>query len=241
MFRAVIRGIWGGDPTEMRQPQYTIRRVTVRPELEGRWHGPAWSWADTLDVAWFHPRSSDHRPRVQARVLYDDEALYVAFRVDDRYVRAVHTEYNGPVCLDSCVECFVRPRPDLGYFNFETNCGGTLHLSYVEDPTRTPDGFKKRTFVPEGQGGAVRIYHSLPRRVEPERVEETVWTIEYAVPWGVFEAYVGPLGDLAGQEWRGNFYKCGDETSHPHWAAWAPLGEELNFHQPRYFAPLRFQ
>jgi hypothetical protein len=54
----------------------------------------------------------------------------------------------------------------------------------------------------------------------------------------VLERYVGPLAPLAGQVWRGNFYKCGDRTSHPHWAAWSPV-DELNFHLPRCFGALR--
>ena len=41
------------------------------------------------------------------------------------------------------------------------------------------------------------------------------------------------------QAWRGNLYKCGDRTSHPHWAAWSPV-DELNFHLPRCFGTLRF-
>ena len=28
--------------------------------------------------------------------------------------------------------------------------------------------------------------------------------------------------------WRANFYKCGDDTSHPHWAAWSPLKKVNN-------------
>jgi len=33
------------------------------------------------------------------------------------------------------------------------------------------------------------------------------------------EHYVGPLGPLTGQVWRGNFFKCAEDNSHPHWAA----------------------
>jgi len=65
------------------------------------------------------------------------------------------------------------------------------------------------------------------------------WCLEYAIPVALFEAYAGSLGNLASQTWRGNFFKCADATSHPHWASWAPIGEELNFHQPEFFAPLR--
>jgi hypothetical protein len=42
-----------------------------------------------------------------------------------------------------------------------------------------------------------------------------------------------------GNLWRANFYKCGDDTSHPHWAAWSPV-DELNFHLPRCFGRLGF-
>jgi hypothetical protein len=46
---------------------------------------------------------------------------------------------------------------------------------------------------------------------------------------------------LSGQAWRGNFYKCGDETSHPHWGMWAPIREGFTFHQPRFFGTLHFE
>ena len=54
------------------------------------------------------------------------------------------------------------------------------------------------------------------------------------------EPYIGTIGDVRGQTWRGNFYKCGDHTSHPHWASWSPIGEQLDFHQPEFFGELRF-
>jgi hypothetical protein len=52
--------------------------------------------------------------------------------------------------------------------------------------------------------------------------------------------YTGPFSVAAGEVWRANFYKCGDETSQPHWAAWHPV-EALNFHLPQCFGQLRFE
>ncbi|MCD6337129.1 MAG: hypothetical protein J7M01_02720, partial [Candidatus Marinimicrobia bacterium] len=37
----------------------------------------------------------------------------------------------------------------------------------------------------------------------------------------------------------GNLYKCGDKTSHPHWASWSPI-DKLNFHQPKHFGEFVF-
>ncbi len=111
---------------------------------------------------------------------------------------------------------------------------------YIEDPTRTPDGFAKYTRLAAEHGARIRITHSLPATVMPEHPGPLVWHVGCQIPLAVLEAYAGRLGPLAGQAWRGNFYKCADDSSHPHWASWAPVGEDLNFHQPGCFAPLRF-
>ena len=39
--------------------------------------------------------------------------------------------------------------------------------------------------------------------------------------------------------WKANFYKCGDETLHPHFGCWNPVvAEEPNFHLPEFFGTL---
>ena len=202
---------------------YRVRRTEEPPSFTGNWSGGAWAAAEPLRVEHFHPAGSEHRPKTEAKILYDAAHLYVFFRVNDRFIRAVADSFQGPVCADSCVEAFFSPREDGGYFNFEMNCGGTLLLYYIEDPRRTEEGFARFTPVAAEQVAGMRIYHSLPARV----------------------AYLGktvdPSDQPAGGRWRGNFYKCGDETSHPHWASWSPIGEELNFHCPEHFGILEFE
>ena len=85
------------------------------------------------------------------------------------------------------------------------------------------------------------IYHSMPARVPDEIPEPIEWRVQLAIPARLLEEFVGSLGDLRGQEWRANLYKCADATSHPQWASWNPIGEELRFHQPRFFGALRFE
>jgi hypothetical protein len=220
--------------------RYRVRRTAKPPGFVGAWSASPWVEAPPLPIARFHPRSSDHRPRTQARLLFDDRFLYVIFRVEDRYVRAASTRFQGPVWADSCVELFVRPREEQGYFNFEMNCGGTLLLYYIEDPTRTADGFVKYFKVEEGHLTGMRVFHSLPKIVEPEITAPLTWIVEYGVPFTLFSAYLGSTVRVAGTSWRANLYKCADESSHPHWASWAPIGGELNFHQPDRFGLLEF-
>jgi len=218
-----------------------IRRAPAEPELEGRWDGPAWGRVPPLAIDRFHPRSSDHRPGTEARLLHGGDEFHVLFRVDDRYVRAVHTDYESDTHKDSCVELFVQPEGRTGYFALEVNCGGAFSLRYIEDPTRTANRFAKWAPVAPGDAAGVRIAHSLPARVDPELTSPVSWWVEVAWPCRVMEPYCGRIGPLSGQRWRGNLFKCGDETSHPHWACWAPIGDQLNFHQPRYFGSFEFE
>jgi hypothetical protein len=220
--------------------QYTAYPFQGNAPLDEPWDGPNWLVAEEAAVDHFHAASSPHRPLVRAKLTYDSDNLFLRFRAEDRYVVAKHTEFQDPVWRDSCVEFFVQPRESGGYFNFEINCGGALLSYYIEDPSRTADGFAKFTRLSAEHGGRIRISHSLPKTVMAERLEPTEWQIAYAIPIKVLEAYAGPLRPIAGQTWQGNFYKCADGCSHPHWASWAPIGEELNFHQPKYFGAIHF-
>jgi len=58
------------------------------------------------------------------------------------------------------------------------------------------------------------------------------------VPRAFFEHYTGALGEWSGQTWRANFYKCADDSSHPHWMSWNPVGDPLSFHRPERFGVL---
>jgi len=220
----------------MIKPIYSVKRAPSQPEGRGVWDGPVWSVAETATLV-YHEKSCDHHPAVLARVLYDDCFLHILFRVQaDRAVKAVAKHYQDSVCIDSCVEFFVQPTSAHGYFNFEVNAGGCLLLHYTLGEG-DPDSGEN---VPEKLLNGMKIHHSLPQHIDPEMDGPVDWTIEYAIPLSLFEHYVGPLGPLAGQTWHCNFYKCADETTHPHWGMWSPIGEKFSFHQPAMFGELIF-
>jgi hypothetical protein len=219
---------------------YTANPALGNAPLDPAWESPLWQRAEEACINQFHLAGSSHRPDARARLLFDAANLFLRFRVEDQFVVARHTQFQDPVWRDSCVEFFVQPRASGGYFNFEINCGGALLSYFIEDPARTADGFAKFTRLSPEQGAQIDISHSMPSSVVPEQAGPVVWHIGCRIPLAVLEAYTGPLGRLAGQTWHGNFYKCADDSSHPHWGSWAPIGEELNFHQPGCFAPLSF-
>jgi len=215
--------------------KYLIRKSAVSISLTANWDDAVWEKAETLEIRNFRPEGSDHRPQTSARLLYDARGIHGIYRVQDRYVRCERTEYGSDAWKDSCVEFFVQPKPDCGYFNLEMNCGGAFLCWHIIDPTPAP-----QFFMPPEIGQQIKTRSSLPRTVDPEITEPVTWMLQFFVPFAVYEKMVGPLGEIPGQTWRGNFYKCGDETSHPHWASWSPV-DEFNFHLPRCFGEIRFE
>lgn len=199
----------------------------------------AWRAAEAVQVASFRPESSNHRPHTSVRLLHDDHSIHGLFTVEDRFVRSVHEGFQAPVWKDSCVEFFVRPRGHGGYFNFEMNAGGSLLSTYIVNWERVPGGFKEFTQLPDSDLARVTVRSTLPRRVEPEQAGPLAWSLYFKIPLALLERHAGPLGPLSGQTWSANFYKCGDETSHPHWASWSPV-RALNFHDPHCFGQLVF-
>lgn len=170
-------------------------------------------------------------------MLYDQRGFHGIFNVRDRYVRCVRVGYGTAVYKDSAVEFFVEPRRDAGYLNFEFNCGGAHLCYYITDATLVRGKWRRAVPVPSDLGRQVRVKSSLPAVVDPEIATPIRWTLQFFIPFAVIEAFVGALDVAPGQVWRGNFFKCATEVSHPHWAAWAPVSA-FNFHLPACFGRL---
>jgi hypothetical protein len=177
-------------------------------------------------------------PLVQAKMMYDDENLFVIFRVNDRYVRCLTKDINGPVWKDSCVEFFFSPDSNLPehYFNLEINCGGTPLMHYNIVPGK--DIFK----VEEKDIKKIEIAYSMPQIINPEISEQVNWTVEYRIPLDILQNYSQLSHPKKGVIWRGNFYKIAENNSNPHYITWAAINNNKpDFHLPQFFGLLKFE
>lgn len=180
----------------------------------------------------------DHFPSTRVKIAYDDTIIYLMFQVVDRYVRAMAREDQDNVWEDSCVEFFFTPGSDVsrGYFNLEMNCGGTLLFHFQ------PGSGRERRVIPPKECARIMRAHSLPQRVDPEIQDPVTWTVAYGIPLALLKTYCRVEMPGPGVEWQGNFYKCADKSSHPHWLTWAPVHfPKPNFHLPQFFGILQFQ
>ncbi len=216
---------------------YRVHRLKEKIVIDSRWDKPQWKKVPSISIENIMGEKPEFLPNARVKLLYDDENLYVIFRVEDRYVRAVVKEFHGRVWEDACVEFFFAPNRDapLKYFNVEMNCGGTAltYFNRIPDIDFTPlaaDDMKQ-----------IEIAHSMPKIVDPEIPDPVVWTLEYRLPLAVLEKYTALNRPEKGVVWRANFQKCAESNSHPHWMTWAKIDyPEPRFHMPEFFGTIEF-
>lgn len=225
--------------TGLARPLYLVHFFPTAAAATGSFSSPAWATVPALRVADFHPDSTDHHPLTEVKVASSGDHLHLRWRVQDRFVRSVVTTPNDYICSDSCVEFFFAPAAGLGYCNLEINAGGTILASYIEDPTIVDEHFTKVRMFEPADLKQIIVHTSMQSVVDPEITIPTTWEVSVDLPLSVIRRYVGPDAALRG-EWRANFYKCADLTSHPHWAAWSSTGRNKSFHQRDLFGTIRF-
>ncbi|MDT0677184.1 carbohydrate-binding family 9-like protein [Autumnicola musiva] len=216
---------------------HTLGKLTQPVEINNDWYKSPWEGIEPLEVKKYMGPKPVHKPRVQAKMAYDKEAVYVIFRVVDRYVRCVRTDYQNPVYKDSAVEFFFSPSkdPSKGYFNLEVNCGGTALFKFRSEE-------KGNVLIPESDFRQIDIAHSLPKVVDPEIKSEVIWTIEMRIPINILKQYYDVTPPAPRAKWRANFYKIADESSHPHYLTWSKVDyPKPNFHLPQFFGILVFE
>lgn len=221
-----------------KRPFYMVKKLTGGMQINADWNKPQWKDIEAIHLNNSIGKEPLFRPVVKAKMMYSNDAIYVIFNVEDRFIRCVTKDVNGPVCEDSAVEFFFSPDENAGekYFNLETNCGGTPLMYYNTVP--------RKTFKILGTADIlqIEIAHSLPQIINPEIKGPVTWTIEYRIPVSLLEKYSNVTQPRPGSTWKANFYKCADKTSNPHYLTWAHIStDQPDFHLPQFFGELKFE
>ncbi len=176
----------------------------------------AWEIAETASVNINNWKQFEYLPNTYAKVLYNEEALYVKMWTDETPLLARFTKQNERVCNDSCMEFFISPNmEDKRYMNFEFNPFGTMNLGFRTHrhdsvaPIEDKKFFEVQTLVEDG-----------------------CWTIQFMIPF----AYIDKMFGGHTKEMRGNFYKCGEETIREHYGSMYPMHPtEVDFQRSEFF------
>ena len=229
---------------------YEVVEAMQPVKIDSDWDKKQWEKVKYVTINNYIREEEDRpifRPAVNAKMAYDNDNIYVIFRVEDKYVRCITDRINGPVFRDSAVEFFFSPDVEnpLHYFNLEVNCGGTALMQFHS----LLNGRRETKRLTEEDIGQIEIAHSLPKIVDPEITEEVTWTIEYRIPLALLQKYSDVTMPAKGVEWRANFYKIAENNSNPHHITWSKIDSfwavhnysRPNFHIPEAFGKIVFK
>ncbi|WP_222912905.1 carbohydrate-binding family 9-like protein [Natrinema sp. SYSU A 869] len=222
--------------------QYTITRTRSDVPLSDAVDGAPWEEAAAIHIDEFSWHESGPKPLTTGRVLYDDEAIYLQFFVEDDDITASVTELNGPTFEDSSVEFFADPTPDEDslYLNFEPNCCGQFKLAWQEA------GWQERgigrDLISPDLASRISIRTSVTGSTADGDADDDGWWLAAAIPFDVLSTLTGrEIAPTAGTEWRGNFYRSG-VASDSQKATWNLIEKpEPDYHSPTYFGRLPFE
>jgi hypothetical protein len=186
--------------------KYTAYRTTVGIEVDGYLNESIWTnapWSPRFhDILTGAPTIHDTR----ACVLWDEENLYVAFRVEEPFVHAKFTNRNDYIYQDNDVELFIAGRD--AYYEFEINAFNTTYeVFFIWEESYEAGGFAK---APEFERSKLRPFNGVDFKIHPRgkrlgnfqwffpgmktavAIDGTInddkdrdrgWTVELAFPW----------------------------------------------------------
>jgi len=237
--------------TDLPMPRgYLCRRAPEPPPLDGRLSAGVWARATWTKP--FRDIEGDRRPepplRTRAKMLWDDQCLYIAAELEEPNVWGTLTEHDCVIFQDNDFELFIDPDGDHhNYFELEFNALNTLWDLRLPKPYR--DGGPA---LNEWEATGIRSAVHVDGKINDPTVRDKGWVIEIAIPWTAFAEHGGArCPPRSGDLWRMNFsrvewdvnvvdgrtIKIPNRPEH-NWV-WSPQGV-VDMHRPERWGMVRF-
>lgn len=195
---------------------YEIKRTDLKEiSLDSK----EWEKAHAGKIGHVEWQEFSYCPKTTVRVLYNKEGLFLKFDTDEEELIYDCKNLNEDVFKDSCVEFFFKPDPENNdnYFNFEINATGTPLIGF-------------------GTGRAPLRSRINDLDVSQFKIEsvfnEKGFSVKYFIQFAFLLKYVDKIGDF----FYGNFQKCKEKGSNPHFVSYYPIKTpKPDFHRPEFF------
>jgi hypothetical protein len=226
---AATARVAGGSGESEQTPVYEAARASRPPRVDGRLDDAAWTGATPAQLV-NNADGSTPRLKTEARVLYDEEFLYFAFRAEDENVWSTMRRRDQKLWEEEVVEVFLQADPAApSYIELEVNPLGTMLDIYLLDVRRP---LRYESWNSARLRWAVRVEGTVDGRAGDRE-----WTCEIALP--LEDVATAPrLPPRAGDRWRLNLYRMESRPA-PALLAWSPTRKD-DFHMPRMFGWLQF-
>lgn len=214
-------------------PLYRVHRASEPPVLDGNLDDAVWSKAKTS--SFFVDTMSGKRGalRAWAKLLWDDENLYLAAEVADELIVSPFQKHDDQLWQRDCVELFLDPNGDgLDYLEIQVSPLGTVFDTHYE---------RRRRPSPYGHidwQSLAKASVSVDGKAN-DHEEDRAYRIEVAIPFSTIQAGSKQASPKRGDRWRANLYVMDWTGKGQRAVSWsAPLVGD--FHVPARFGMIDF-
>jgi cellulose/xylan binding protein with CBM9 domain len=223
-----------GGAAQPPRPRYVARRANGPIKIDGKLDEPAWQQAPFTDAFVNTLTGAKVEALTQAKILWDDASLYVAFSTDDKDVASSFTKQDDKLWTQDAVELFIDADGDgKDYVELEASPAGVIFDSYLPGHRQNQDDWKS------GMRSATQVNGTLNKHGDVDRG----FTTEIIVPLAAARGRATKdlkLPPAPGTVWRINLFRMDLDQGKPQQAtAWsAPLVGD--FHTLDRFGDLVF-
>jgi hypothetical protein len=213
-----------------RPPTYEVARAATPIKVDGRLDEPAWAKTPSVGRFVLNRDGSAIPNKTEARILYDDNFLYISFRSMDENIWASMRRRDEHLWDEEVVEVFLQADPrQPSYIELEVNPLGTMLDIYLLD-IRKP--LRYESWNSERLQWAVQVDGTVDGRGGDRE-----WTCEIALP--MEDIVTAPrLPPAIGDRWRLNLYRV-EKLPAEFGLAWSPTLRG-DFHVPGRFGEIVF-
>jgi hypothetical protein len=198
-----------------RPARYVVRRARGAITVDGRADEPAWKqapatapWRDSLE-------GEPKEPRTEAKLLWDDQHLYVFFKAADKDVWAQVTKRDDPkLWTEQAFELLLDADGNgATYVELQVNPRGVVFDAYLPRKGQTQAGW---------QSGA-KVEAVVDGTLDKRDDEDRGWQVELALPWSAVRGRdTTPLRlpPRVGDRFRANLFRT-DRPRQGKLQAWA--------------------
>ena len=214
-----------------RLPVYQVERRSGPIKVDGKLDDTAWKKAPLVGDFVNNSDGSQSTYKTEARVLYDENFIYFAFRCGDGNIWSTMKRRDEHLWEEEVVEVFLQADPNQpSYIELEVNPLGTMLDIYML-AARKPLHYE--SWNSERLRWAVQVDGTVDGKAGDRE-----WTCEIALPLeDIVTARHHP--PLPGDRWRMNLYR-GEQRPTPAGLAWSPTLRD-DFHIPQRFGEIVFR
>lgn len=177
-------------------PKLEVRRTSQRPIIDGMLNEADWKKADAVTFQFPWNEQTGAKQKTTARLLWDDQFLYISYECEDSDIVAHYTKRDDPTYKDDAVEAFINPRPSQtdGYFGFEMNARAVMYDYII---------FQAKYLMKRLNLEGIQLATHINGTLNATGDKDQGWTLEVAIPFAEFEP-LSAATPKAGDNWTIN-------------------------------------